>query len=65
MLDASALDWAEIDRIPLSAQFDGGEEAGRPPVWLALDEVQDPVRVVPSCAHGHTCSSILCHHSVV
>lgn len=60
MLDASALDWAEIDRIPLSPQSEGG----RPPVWLALDEVQDPVSVVPSCVQGHTCSSVLCNHSV-
>jgi 21S rRNA (GM2251-2'-O)-methyltransferase len=40
VLDCSALEWEAMDRLPDAQPPDGG---GRRPVWLALDEVTDPV----------------------
>ena len=46
VLDASELQWEELDRMGDTAQLTAA--GGPPPVWLALDEVQDPVRTPPT-----------------
>lgn len=46
MLDCSPLQWEPLDEFPAAdraAPMDGG----RPPVWLALDEIGDPVSPLP------------------
>jgi hypothetical protein len=43
VLDCSPLEWEALERLPPADSF----PPGAPPVWLALDEVQDPV----SCAN--------------
>ena len=42
MLLADPLPWEALDQLPAPQGLAGGP----PPVWLALDEVQDPVRSV-------------------
>lgn len=39
MLDCSPLEWEALEQLPPADSF----PPGAPPVWLALDEVQDPV----------------------
>jgi tRNA G18 (ribose-2'-O)-methylase SpoU len=39
VLDCSPLDWEALERLPPADSF----PPGAPPVWVALDEVQDPV----------------------
>jgi len=41
VLDCSPLGWVEMDVLPPTV----GLPPGPPPVWLALDEVQDPVSI--------------------
>ena len=40
VLDCTPLDWEALERLPPADSF----PPGAPPVWVALDEVQDPVR---------------------
>ncbi len=42
MLDCSALDWEALEEFP-PADSAAQPDSGRPPVWLALDEIGDPV----------------------
>lgn len=39
VLDCTPLEWEPLERLPPADTF----PTGPPPVWLALDEVQDPV----------------------
>ncbi|EIE24249.1 SpoU rRNA methylase family protein [Coccomyxa subellipsoidea C-169] len=41
MLDCSALDWEALEEFP-PADSAAQPDSGRPPVWLALDEIGDP-----------------------
>ena len=50
MLLADPLPWEALDQLPAPEGLAGGP----PPVWLALDEVQDPVR------SANTESSVIC-----
>jgi len=43
VLLADALPWEALDQLPAPEGLVGGP----PPVWLALDEVQDPVKTCP------------------
>lgn len=51
VLDASALEWEELDRLPDATQISAA--GGRPPVWLALDEVQDPMNFGAALRSAH------------
>ena len=53
MLLADPLPWEALDQLPAPESLSGGP----PPVWLALDEVQDPVRL------SVLMSSIICIHN--
>lgn len=48
MLDCSQLDWEPLEDFP-PAENSALTDGGRPPVWLALDEIGDPVRTF-TCA---------------
>lgn len=48
-MDASELEWEDLDRLRDAAQI--AAAGGPPPVWLALDEVQDPVHCHPCFCH--------------
>ena len=44
MLDCSALDWEPLEEFPEAGTLAAAAEtSGRQPVWLALDEIGDPV----------------------
>lgn len=43
MLLCAALEWERMDAMPSRSAL----PQGPPPIWLALDEVQDPVSSVP------------------
>eukprot|EP00951_Prasinocladus_malaysianus_P030707 scaffold290637_cov17-Prasinocladus_malaysianus.AAC.1 len=42
MLDCGPLDWEVLDQFPAPPAYDGAA----PPLWLALDEIMDPVRPI-------------------
>ena len=42
VLLADQLPWEALDQLPAPESL----PSGPPPVWLALDEVQDPVRIL-------------------
>ena len=45
VLDCSALDWEPLEEFPEAASLAAAANgSGRQPVWLALDEIGDPVR---------------------
>lgn len=50
MLDCSALEFESMNTMPEVPAGSGGTEqdgsGGRHPVWLCLDEVMDPVRML-------------------
>lgn len=45
MLDCSPLHWATMSRFPEAPTTLRSTPAGALPVWLALDEITDPVRL--------------------
>lgn len=45
MLDCSPLQWAAMSRFPHAPTALQSMPAGALPVWLALDEISDPVRL--------------------
>lgn len=57
VLDCSPLEWEPLDEFP-AADSVAGTDGSRPPVWLALDEIGDPVS--SCCMHGHTTTVFPC-----
>ena len=55
MLIAEPLAWEALDQLPAPESL----PSGPPPIWLALDEVQDPVRLV--WAFPHACLVVQAH----
>jgi hypothetical protein len=50
VLDCTPLEWEPLEEFP-DAQHVTPVHGGRPPVWLALDEIEDPVSAyAPSIA---------------
>lgn len=52
MLDCSPLSWEPLDQFQPSSTYEGGPM----PVWLALDEVIDPVSGFSPCISGVACA---------
>ena len=48
VLDCSALEWQLMDQLPPAEE--AAADSKRLPIWLALDEVEDPVS--PCCPHS-------------